>query len=436
MPLSTTSNPVSMSGGYTKGEVIELGDGPSNSAIAKTLAGSFPDSGPRLLVPVSTSERITFVARKGRYSPARQRKLKNSLLAGVGYLELANAGDFAANVWNEIPVPRFAMALMAIGGTFTLIMSYFAFKDVQLSWRNMLLLLEERRYLREQRVQHAQDTQTVCALDCHLDVNSREMGAELTDRIGMDILMGFGAILVGIGTFMAIGGANPGVHQASNLLSGYIGNGPTALYGTINALWSAYVWRRAQRHETARARILKQGTVNRLLRDQLYTVKIHAAMNGMTGVVAGVASLITATMWWGYIVLAPCIISSIFCNYVWRHRIGYDRPLAQQPLELSRVSLVEELEFIVFARRILEEAPSDSLLKLVSNPKSIALVIDFIVKNNLFEAFCIRLLEDTTLSAALFGTLKQEMTVDSNTLLMVDEPSVPRLLEIAQTVIY
>ncbi|KAK5011852.1 hypothetical protein BJ546DRAFT_1071909 [Cryomyces antarcticus] len=364
--------------------------------MAKTLETSYPDSGPRLLMPVSISERITFVTRKGRYSPARQCKLKNSLLAGVGYLELANAADFAANVWNEVPVPHFAMALMAVGGTFTLIISCFAFKDVRLSWRNVLLLLDERSHLRRQKVHYAQDKQSVRALDCHLDVNSREMGAELTDRIGMDILMGFGAVLVGIGTFMAIGGANPSVHQASNLLSGYIGNGPTALYGTINALWSAH------------------GTVNRLLKDRLYTVKIHAAMNGMTGVVAGVASLITATMWWGYIVLTPCIISSIFCNYVWRHRIGYDRPLAQQPLELSRVSLVEELEFVTFARKIPEEAPSDSLLKLVSNPESIALVIEFIVKNDLFEDFCIHLLKDTPLSATLFGTLKEELTSVAN----------------------
>ena len=42
--------------------------------------------------------------------------LKNSLLASVGYLELANAKDFAANVWNDVPVPKCAMAFMAIGG--------------------------------------------------------------------------------------------------------------------------------------------------------------------------------------------------------------------------------------------------------------------------------------------------------------------------------
>jgi hypothetical protein len=48
------------------------------------------------------------------------------------------------------------------------------------------------------------------------------MGTELVDLIGMDIVMGFGAVLVGIGTCMAIGGANPGVFPASDLMSGYI----------------------------------------------------------------------------------------------------------------------------------------------------------------------------------------------------------------------
>ncbi|CAM6097645.1 unnamed protein product [Calypogeia fissa] len=45
----------------------------------------------------------------------------------------------------------------------------------------------------------------------------------------MDILMGFGAVLVGVGTLMAIRGANPTVYLISNLLSGYIGNTPGGL---------------------------------------------------------------------------------------------------------------------------------------------------------------------------------------------------------------
>jgi hypothetical protein len=56
----------------------------------------------------------TFVhnSKKRKYVPTNTYRLRNSLLLGVGFLELANAGDFAANVWNTIPVPTFAAVLM------------------------------------------------------------------------------------------------------------------------------------------------------------------------------------------------------------------------------------------------------------------------------------------------------------------------------------
>jgi len=97
--------------------------------------------------PVPIPDCVTFIKQKGRYNLAKQYRLKNSLLAGVGYLELANARDFTANVWNEIPVPSYAVALMAVGGTLALSISLFAFKDAELSQRNILLLQQERRYL-------------------------------------------------------------------------------------------------------------------------------------------------------------------------------------------------------------------------------------------------------------------------------------------------
>ncbi|KAF8249949.1 hypothetical protein K440DRAFT_640728 [Wilcoxina mikolae CBS 423.85] len=380
------------------------------------------------------SECLAFIRRKGRYNPAKQSKLKNSLLAGVGFLELGNAGDFAANVWNEVPVPHFVMALMAVGGTVALALSYYAFEDARLSWRNIHLLRDERRYLQTQKAYYnSQDRQIARDIDCRLDVNFRETGTELVDRIGMDVMMGFGAVVVGIGTFMAIGGANPNVWRVSNLLSGYIGNVPAALYGMVNVAWSVYVWRRAHRHSIAGAKELKKAdTVGQMLKNRTDTVKIHATMNGLTGIVAGAASLITATMWWGYVLLAPCIISSIFTNYLWRYRIGYDRPFVRQILRTDEVSLVEELEFVVFARQVLEEAPSESLSRLVADPESIVSTMEFIVKNDFFEDFCIRLLENTELPMALFGPSNETLIIDSQSLLTADDLSVCRLLKVAQ----
>lgn len=382
-------------------------------------------------MPMPTSDGVTLIRQKGRYNPVKQNRLKNNLLAGVAFLELANAGDFAANVWNETPVPRFAVALMAVGGTFAIVTSYFAFKDAELSWHNILLLREERLYLQIEKAEHVRDTQI--ALDGQLDVNFREMGTELIHRIGLDIAMGFGLIMVGVGTLMAIGAADPQVYKASNLMSGYIGNSPVAFYSVFNVVWCAYVWRRANRHGAAGAKKLKEDIVERLLKRRIRAVKAHVAIIGVTSIVAGAASIITATKWWGYPILVPCIISSIFSNYIWRYRIGYNRPLARQMPRGGKDYLIEELKFVNYAQQVLKETPSQSLFWLVSDTESIASILEFMVKNDLFEDFCIRLLEEVSLSTMLFGTSNEELTIDSQDLLIADKLVISRFLQIAQT---
>jgi hypothetical protein len=419
-------------------EATELEDG-SSDVTMRTLQVSQTESQLESPVPelmhASIPESANFLRQKGRYSPdpEKQYRLKNSLLAGVGFLELANAGDFAANVWNEIPVPHFAAALMAVGGTLALSISIFAFQDARLSWYNIRLLRSERRYLLKRKAEDP--SQAGRDLDTHLDVSFREMGTELVDRVGMDIVMGFGAVMVGLGTFMALGGANPAVFMASNLMSGWIGNAPVAFYGTVNAAWSAYVWRRAHRHSIAGAKQLKEDVVERLLKRRIRTVKTHATINGVTGIVAGAASLVTATMWYGYPVLVVCIISSIACNYIWRNKIGYDRPLIRQTRTVDMMSVIKELKSVASARQILEEAPTESLRKLFWDPESIASILDFIMKHDLFEDFCVRLLRDTTLSTSLFGTLNEELTIDPESLLTADKSFLPCFLEIAQTTV-
>src|SRR5690348_13388435 len=78
-------------------------------------------------------------SRNDRYRLDREHptRLRNSLLAAVGFFELANAGDFAANVWNQVPAPKYAIALMAVGGAMALFMTYFAYRDARLSWLNL-----------------------------------------------------------------------------------------------------------------------------------------------------------------------------------------------------------------------------------------------------------------------------------------------------------
>src|SRR5436309_350471 len=160
---------------------------------------------------------------------------------------------------------------------------------------------------------------------------------------------------------MAIGGANRRVWYASNLLSGYIGNAPIALYGMANAAWSTYVWNRANQHGLAGAKQLNVHSVRRLLKRRISAVKRHALLNGITGVFGGVASLITATRWWGYVMLAPCVVSSIYCNYLWRRRIGYERPVVRHMLPMDKISLARELEFVASVEQLLKNSPSETL---------------------------------------------------------------------------
>lgn len=59
---------------------------------------SRPSSLPSEPLP-GAAECIKFVkTRRGRFRPARETRLQNNLLAAVGFLELANACDFSANV--------------------------------------------------------------------------------------------------------------------------------------------------------------------------------------------------------------------------------------------------------------------------------------------------------------------------------------------------
>jgi hypothetical protein len=403
----------------------------SDISTERTLEKTVREGESRLPMLVLASECVTFIRRGACYVPEKEWKLKNSLLATVGFLELGNAGDFAANVWNEIPAPSYAVGLMVIGGTLALSLSYFAFRDAKLSWSNLLLLRQERHDLRKQKLHSVENGQIVWGLDTRLDVSFREMGTELISRFGMDILMGFGAVIIGIGTFMAIGGANHHVWYASNLLSGYIGNVPLALYAIINATWSLYIWMKVRQHGIAGAKAL-HGSMAAALKHRVRTVQLYTSINGLTGIVAGAGSLITATMWWGYVILIPVIISSISCNYIWRHKIAYERPLLRRTLEVSKVSLLRELEFIVSVRHTLEEIPSESLRALITDSQSITSVIEFIVANDLFEDFCVRLLCDARLSE-LCGLPNEDLTVNSQNLLTVDEAHIPRILDIAQT---
>lgn len=379
-------------------------EGQPDSDLELAVLESTPPVVPKLLRGASdltwresieaSKDTVTLVRRRGRFHLQHQRQFRNSLLASVGYLELANAADFAANVWNQIPVPTFAAVLMGIGGACALCMVFAAIQDFRLSMRNVKLLRAEREHLKRMLHSH-KDTRLVRLVESRLGVSDREMGTEVVDRLVMDFLMGFGSVLVGVGTLMAIGGANPRVFKASNLLSGYIGNSLAAMFGLVNAVWSGYLIYRFDQHLKAVRGSLPVDNIRRRLQNRIRRFQWHSFINGLNGLVAGAGSMVTAERWWGYVVLIPCIISLIAVNFFWRKKLGYDRPLLTDFSlgESQLTSPLEDLEYTIAMQRGLAKLDT-ALPQTIAQMDSLESMLQFIVTNHMFEQYCESLARD------------------------------------------
>ena len=232
----------------------------------------------------------------------------------------------------------------------------------------------------------------------------------------MDALMGTGCVLVGAGTIMAIGGADDKVFKASNLMSGYIGNAVTAVYGVVNAGWSGVVvWRFWKQSGAVKRRMQGDGEgrcLQRLLLGRMRAMQWHAVLNGVTGLVAGAASMVTATRWWGYVVLIPCIVSFILCNAFWRLRLGYDRPVFSAE-SVSGQSLCEQLEYVIGMQRALRGGDGDVedgmgsvvLVQKMLSCGSLENILRFIVQNRLLENYVCSMTRDKKMRVLLKETL-------------------------------
>jgi uncharacterized membrane protein YedE/YeeE len=393
----------------------------------------------------STTETATFtISKKGVYKPLLKSRLRNNLMASVGFLEFGNAADFAANVWNTIPVPIYAAVLMGLGGAVAIILSFFALRDGILSWRNVVILKEERKMLikrdeglqaKEGKIENG-EVERIAEVDAmRLDVSRRELGSEIVDRFSMDVLMGFGALIVGLGTELAIGGANPHIYRASNLLSGYIGNSPGLLWGLGNSIWSVYVFKRAGQHLTLGLAILESQIVQDRLRSRARLMRVHSLMLGLATLLSGPGGMITVTRWWGYVILIPCIIANIYGNILWRRRIGYERPLARiGEKRWARDEIVSELEWVISLRGRLDDERNIEMNDLVDCREMDAqIAVDFIVRCNLFEDFCWRLLMDKTFVTSAEGDSENNLVMITPLTILATPPDLsPLLLSTAQ----
>lgn len=318
--------------------------------------------------------------KRWRAKPPKNRR-NNDLSPAIGLLELSNALDFAANVWNAIPPPMISKVFMALGATGALIILAFAVFDFPRAWRNTGLLRQERaRLLRLQKDDEAAQSRGLNQSDVqtYLDLNHRELGNEVIDRLGMGLLLGFGGLTVGIGTYLAMDGENPTSYLASNVITGYVGNVPAAIYGLMNAAWCVYGWRRAQRHTQAAVETLQKipesdyrDSVAKAVEHHSKRVKIHASTNGIAGIAGGAGSLMTASAYivpvcvWGYIILLPCAISAFSVNIYWRLKVNYDRYISE-PKPMDHVTLLHDAALANTRERLLTE-----YLQLVHGRKAV-----------------------------------------------------------------
>lgn len=302
-----------------------------------------------------------------RYVAERPWRRRNDLYPALGLLELSNALDFAANLWNAIPPPLIAMVFMALGATGALVILFFASLDYPRAWRNTSILRAERNSLTELGKDRTRSGLSQRDLQTYIDINHRELGNETVDRLIMLVLLGFGALTVGIGTYMAMDGANPTVYLASNIITGYVGNCPAACYGLMNAAWCFYGWRRAHRHSKGTRRRLacnpwSSHSVD--IADEIHAhgsrVKHHATINGISGILGGAGSLMTASTYiypvgaWGYIILIVCVISAVYVNLYWRWRVNCDRDVLQ-PTPLNEQDLLNDLGQAVLRKQLLRK---------------------------------------------------------------------------------
>jgi hypothetical protein len=373
------------------------------------------------LQPSNEINSFTFIKdSNGVYRPGTDQRLRNNLLPSVGFLEFANATDFAANVWNTIPVPKFASVLMGLGGAIALLLVPFAIKDGILCWKNSRMLIQERiLLLREAEEVVDEEKGKLCVvlrkgLDMRLEVNRKELGTELFDRGIMDMLMGFSALLVGIGTLMAIGGANPRVYHASNLLSGYIGNSPSTFWGLCNSGWCVYVFSRARHHLALGRKTVDSDEVRDLLKRRVRSVQCHSIIMGVSTLVSAAGGMITVTHWYGYLMLIPCILAAIFGNWYFRNKLGYDRRLARiGHTKMSTASLIKEIKWTTSKHASLVDARQSPMFsESFTESKSIAAITELMVRCDLFEDLCERLLSDVA-----FASMMEEAGSDGSVII-------------------
>ncbi|UZP39342.1 hypothetical protein NXS19_007158 [Fusarium pseudograminearum] len=314
---------------------------------------------------------------------------------------------------------------MVIGGCSALTIAICAFFDSRKAWRNAKFLKRQKQHLKAQEASLSRDV--------FVEITTRELRIEVINRWLMDLLMGGGAIMISTGTFMAIGGADPQVFLASNILSGYLGNAPIALFGLLSAIWATMVVVKMNSHRSAARKELQGSPMLPALRNRCFNVQLFFILNGVSNILGGVASMLTAERWWGYVILIPVIISSIFCNIWWRHRVGYDRTYISTLPSINLEIITETIEATSQLRQGIQDDAGVSLEHILGDSVSLQEILKLFVKHDLFEQFSLRLVTNKHVRHLFVNTEDTSVDVSVEGILAVSEEHHPAILGVALT---
>ncbi len=334
---------------------------------------------------------LEFDKKKRKWYICQPVKLRNNILYFLGLIELVNILDFPANVWSDDP-PLGLDWVLGIAGVAVFSTIVIVIWDACLSNTNLRCLTSEWDFFDSDCNEREDKLRRTARTFRHL--NRREIGVERVDRIAMEILTGLGAVMVAVGCWVGIKGAEDSVlFVVSDVLTGYAGNFPCCLYGLVNLGWSSYMLARSFRQEKCTISAAPKGsTLQKLISERAWATRWHSCMSLVASVVSSVFSMLTYTKWWAYPVLAACSFLSLWVNIYFRWYVGYDRPCARWVMRTDDRQFVSGLRYSHETYGRLGKAPP--FYTLIPQPFRFQDIVDFIADHDLLEDFFIKILRD------------------------------------------
>ena len=304
-----------------------------------------------------------------------ERRLKDT--STVILFELDSYGDIGSTPLFPTPLSPLALTLLPVGGAACLLFGARpALQDVASGLRNLRALRDEKKRLllrqhavragvraRQAGASGPQATRNTPMLDLRrelmtlntrLAICSAEQHSERTDRVISGALVAPGTIITAVGNFVTPGflvaASNSGAALTADLLTGFVGNAPIALYSVVNAAYNARKARIAHRrlHHLQRFCLHEiwhdlHIDVDAMLQRRQQMIRNNAICKSISAIGIGVGGVLTAINPIGYAVLLPFAVGRATCEYLAHKKLGYSRRIYTGPSEPHSIAtLVNE----------------------------------------------------------------------------------------------